>query len=170
VIGSAGLTEEPTPVANRRRFLKWLTALGGLGAAVLAGGPALASFLSPAFRRKPARTWVSLGDVGRFEPEVPTQVDFAQTVGDAWVETRTVRTVWVYTDDGSRFNVYDARCTHLGCTYAWVKENGVFQCPCHYGRFDPRTGAVVSGPPPRPLIRLETKIEADVLYTEYPDS
>jgi menaquinol-cytochrome c reductase iron-sulfur subunit len=156
-----------TPGRDRRGFLKALAATRALLAAALAAAPALFSFLSPVFRRKPALNWIDLGDVGRFQPEIPTQVDFVQTVADAWIESRNVGTVWVYTDDGSRFIVYDSRCTHLGCTYTWLKDAGVFQCPCHIGRFDPRSGAVVSGPPPRPLARLETKIENDVLYAAY---
>lgn len=155
---------------DRRGFLKLVAAVGGCLTAMLAGVPALVSFASPAFRRKPEQTWVRLGDVGQFEAEVPMRVDFAQTVADAWVETRTVRSVWVYTDDGAHFTVYDPRCTHLGCGYDWMKDSGVFQCPCHYGQFEPRTGAVVAGPPPRPLDRLETKIDDEVLYAAYRES
>ena len=155
---------------DRRGFLKLVAAVGGFLSAALAGIPALVSFASPALRRKPAQTWVKLANVGQFEPEVPMRVDFAQTVADAWVETRTVRSVWVYTEDGTHFTVYDPRCTHLGCGYAWIKEAGVFECPCHFGKFEPRTGAVVAGPAPRPLDRLETKIEDEVLYAAYRES
>jgi Rieske Fe-S protein len=35
--------------------------------------------------------------------------------------------------------------------------------------FDPKTGAVLAGPPPRPLDRLETKIEKGDLYVAYRD-
>jgi len=155
---------------DRRGFLKLVTTVGGFLSAAFAGIPALISFASPAFRRKPPENWIKLGDVSRFAPEVPVKVDFAQTVSDAWVESRAVRSVWVYTEDGEHYTVYNPRCTHLGCTYAWVKESGIFQCPCHFGQFDPRTGAVVGGPPPRPLDRLETKVEAGVLYTVYRES
>ena len=155
---------------DRRGFVKLLTAAGGFLSATLAGIPALVSFASPAFRRKPADTWIKLGDVSRFQPEIPVQVQFAQTVADAWVESRAVRSVWVYTGDGEHFTVYNPRCTHLGCSYAWVKESGIFQCPCHYGQFDPKTGAVVGGPPPRPLDRLQARVQDGVLYTVYAEA
>jgi len=155
---------------DRRGFLKLVAACNAALAAAIAGFPPLLSFLSPLFRRDPGVTWINLGDVGRFEPQTPVQVDFVRTARDAWVETRAVHTVWVYTEDGSRFVVYDARCTHLGCTYAWRKDGGVFECPCHYGRFDPRSGAVIGGPPPRPLDRLETRVDNDVLYAAFKET
>ncbi len=46
-----------------------------------------------------------------------------------------------------------AVCTHLGCIVQWHKESEEFICPCHAGRYSP-DGAVVSGPPPKPLPRL----------------
>jgi cytochrome b6-f complex iron-sulfur subunit len=32
--------------------------------------------------------------------------------------------------------------------------NAGFVCPCHGGRYDANTGAVIAGPPPTPLTRL----------------
>lgn len=152
---------------DRRRFLKVVTAIAGALAAALAGLPALFAFTSPAFRGKRPDDWINLGSVTRFEPEVATKVDFAQTVNDAWVETRTVRSVWVFTEDGENFTVYNPRCTHLGCSYAYVPEKNIFHCPCHVGQFDVRTGAVVAGPPPRPLDRLPVKVEEGTLFAAY---
>ena len=44
-----------------------------------------------------------------------------------------------------------AVCTHLGCTVQYEPELNRIHCACHGGIYDPRTGANVSGPPPRPL-------------------
>ena len=44
-----------------------------------------------------------------------------------------------------------AVCTHLACAVLWRQEDGHLECPCHDGVFDPATGEVVAGPPPRPL-------------------
>jgi isorenieratene synthase len=49
------------------------------------------------------------------------------------------------------------RCTHKGCPVR-VASDG-FHCPCHGGRFD-LDGAVVGGPPPRPLDALQV-VEVD---------
>jgi menaquinol-cytochrome c reductase iron-sulfur subunit len=165
----AGLQSADVIRAGRRAFLKWATAVGGFFAALLAGVPAARAFLSPAFRHKRAEKWVRLGEVDQFDTEVPTKVDFVDTANDAWVETRRLRNVWIYTQDGERFTVYNGRCTHLGCNYFLDKEKKVFRCPCHTGFFDIQTGAVLGGPPPRPLDTLPVKVEGGVLYADYED-
>jgi Rieske Fe-S protein len=121
------------------------------------------------FRHKRSEKWVRLGEVEQFDPKVPIKVDFVDTANDAWVETRRLRNVWIYTPDGQHFQVYNGRCTHLGCNYALDKEKNVFRCPCHTGYFNVETGAVLGGPPPRPLDTLQVKVEAGVLYADYQD-
>ena len=151
----------------RRAFLKLITALSALLSATLVGLPAIRAFFSPAFRPPPPKQWIKLGEAEQFEFGVPTRVDFSQTVHDAWVEDRALRGVWIYTEDGEHFSVYSGQCTHLGCSYAFDKAAQRFHCPCHHGAFDIKTGAVLDGPPPRPLDQLETKVEDGVLYVAY---
>jgi Rieske Fe-S protein len=155
--------------SGRRAFLKWATGVGGFFSALLAGVPAVRAFLSPTFRHKRQEKWIRLGEVDQFDPEVPTKVDFVDTVADAWVEGRRLRNVWIYTEDGESFTVYNGRCTHLGCNYSLDAEKKVFRCPCHTGFFDLKTGAVLGGPPPRPLDTLPVRVEDGVLYAEYQD-
>lgn len=157
------------PASNRRRFLTWVAGFGALGSTVLMGIPALRAFLSPLFKRSVPGEWIKLGEADLFDPGIPTKVDFSQTTTDAWVEGRELHSVWVYTDDGEHFTVYSGRCTHLGCSFAFDAEKKTFHCPCHQGMFDPKTGAVLAGPPPRPLDRLDTKIEKGDLYVAYED-
>jgi Rieske Fe-S protein len=95
------------------------------------------------------------------------KVDFVDTESDAWVESRVLRNVWLYTDDGETFTVFSGRCTHLGCSYGFDKKAAVFVCPCHQGKFDLKTGAVLGGPPPRPLDQLQVKVEDGILYAAY---
>ncbi len=54
---------------------------------------------------------------------------------------------------------YSAICTHLGCIVAWEEKRNLIHCPCHDGFFNPVTGAVVSGPPPRPLSGYELVVK-----------
>lgn len=155
--------------AGRRKFLKWATGASAFLSAALAGVPVLRAFVSPTLRRPTTETWIKLGDVETFDLDIPTKVDFVETVTDAWVENRVLRGVWVYTEDGEKFTVYSGRCTHLGCGFAFEKVTGHFKCPCHEGVFDVKTGAVLAGPPPRSLDTLEWKIEAGYLYCAYRD-
>ena len=53
---------------------------------------------------------------------------------------------------------FSAICTHLGCIVYWHQQKNVLHSPCHDGLFSPTTGAVVSGPPPRPLPAYELSI------------
>ncbi len=161
----------PTAVvsAGRRAFLRWATAAGGIISTLLAGVPAARAFLSPTFRRQRREKWIRVGEVDQFDPGVPTKVDFVDTVNDAWVEARRLRSVWIYTEDGESFVVYNGRCTHLGCNYFLDQEKKVFRCPCHTGFFDIKTGAVLGGPPPRPLDRLDVKVENGALFAQYQD-
>lgn len=151
----------------RRAFLKWAATIGSLFSGALVGLPTLRAFLSPAFRPPATKRWIKAGEVDQIEMGVPTRLDFAETVNDAWVETRALRGVWIYTEDGTAFIVYNGQCTHLGCSYAFDSVAKRFECPCHHGFFDLKSGAVLDGPPPRPLDRLETKVENGVLYVAY---
>ena len=52
--------------------------------------------------------------------------------------------------DGS-WSALTAVCTHLGCTVAYEPDTQHIHCACHGGTYDSRTGANISGPPPKPL-------------------
>jgi Rieske Fe-S protein len=52
---------------------------------------------------------------------------------------------------------FSAICTHVGCTVSEV-ANGTIDCPCHGSEFKITTGAVVTGPAPRPLPKKKIKI------------
>ena len=56
----------------------------------------------------------------------------------------------IHHQDGS-WVALTAVCTHLGCTVQYEPQANRIHCACHGGVYDPRTGANVSGPPPRPL-------------------
>lgn len=84
--------------------------------------------------------------------------------------------VLIHLPDGG-FAAYDGLCTHLGCQVHYNKvavkgwENNpqhVFS-PCHGGVFDPKTGKVLDGPPPRslPKIRLEVDEQGEIYANGY---
>jgi thiosulfate dehydrogenase [quinone] large subunit len=44
------------------------------------------------------------------------------------------------------FTAFDAICPHAGCTVAYKTASNIIACPCHGSEFNPKTGAVVTGP------------------------
>jgi Rieske Fe-S protein len=56
---------------------------------------------------------------------------------------------------------FSQKCTHLGCVVYFEAEEDRWHCPCHEGNFDARTGDVLSGPPPRPLGRIDVEVRDD---------
>jgi len=69
-------------------------------------------------------------------------------------ETRMESTVGGYA-------AYSKVCTHAGCMVS-NREGDTLVCPCHFGKFDPTSGAsVVAGPPPRALPQLPVTLSSD---------
>jgi rieske iron-sulfur protein len=61
----------------------------------------------------------------------------------------------------SGYAAYSKVCTHAGCMVS-DREGDTLVCPCHFGKFDPRSGAsVVGGPPGRPLPQLPITLSSD---------
>jgi Rieske Fe-S protein len=54
-------------------------------------------------------------------------------------------------------------CSHLGCLVNWNNFKNEFLCPCHGGRYS-KSGDVIAGPPPAPLMRLPLEIREGKVY------
>jgi cytochrome b6-f complex iron-sulfur subunit len=48
-------------------------------------------------------------------------------------------------------------CTHLGCLYGWLDDQGYFRCPCHGSQFF-KEGTYKAGPAPRSLDQFNLTI------------
>ena len=67
------------------------------------------------------------------------------------------------------FHAYSAVCPHLGCIVRWDEDQNSEQriwCNCHSGAFNPSTGDVTAGPPPRGLPVYTIYVEGDDIYLE----
>ncbi len=80
-------------------------------------------------------------------------------VGSGTVVSVNDKPVMLVNTKTGGMKAFSAICTHLGCIAAWDQKKGVIHCPCHEGLFNPVTGAVVSGPPPRPLPGYELVVK-----------
>jgi nitrite reductase/ring-hydroxylating ferredoxin subunit len=59
---------------------------------------------------------------------------------------------------------YSQQCTHLSCAVVYSREHDRLECPCHDGAFSVHTGAVLYGPPPRPLRRVLLEQRGDEVW------
>lgn len=161
----------PVPArVGRRGFLRVASAAAAALTAAVLAIPSLVAFLAPVFRRPRARGWLALTEADLVDIGVPVKVDFVEELSDAWVQTRALRSVWLYTEDGETFTAWNGTCTHLACSYGYDRKREIFHCPCHHGLFDVKTGAVLGGPPPRPLDPLEVRVvdgQVQVLYKDF---
>jgi Rieske Fe-S protein len=160
-------TPDEADVTSRRTFLAQV--IGGCVAFLVAllGIPALGAAVGPALKREQTN-WVSLGSPDSFQQGVPKAVNVTAVERDGWIETNSVKGVWVVRQSDNTFVVFNGRCTHLGCAYAWQTDQHQFACPCHAGVFS-LEGSVLAGPPPRPLDTLETRIEDGDLQANIQD-
>lgn len=140
---------------DRRTFLK-TAALAG-AACLVSGVPLVCYVIAPALEKGTGR-WIGLGSVGDLKSGGVGMLSYEFMVKDGWLVMPQRGFVWAVRDDGDELKVFSSTCTHLSCNVIWKEDERSFICPCHTGRFD-RDGRNVSGPPTKPLSRLEHKIE-----------
>ncbi|HKZ68846.1 MAG TPA: ubiquinol-cytochrome c reductase iron-sulfur subunit [Anaerolineales bacterium] len=154
--------EPSTGEMTRRKFMSAaIASIGGLISAAL-GLPAIAYIISPALKKQ-VEDWVRLGAINKVELGTPTLFKTSIERQTGWITDQEEISAYVLTEDGQNYIAMSNICTHLGCRARWIEEQAQFFCPCHNGVFS-KDGSVVSGPPPRPLDRFETKVEDGTLF------
>jgi Rieske Fe-S protein len=129
-------TETAQPQVTRRRFGKYL----GMGAALAAAGTVIA-FLRMRDRAYPVTTIAQAGEI----PVGGSKV-FAYPQDD--------RPCFLLRPAEDTYIAFSRLCTHHGCPIFYHPQENIFACPCHGGVFSASDGAVLDGPPPRPLPRV----------------
>lgn len=82
------------------------------------------------------------------------------------MENESIPYILIHTEEGE-FYAYEQKCTHLSCAVYYKPGTLKIECPCHNGWFDVKTGAVLQGPPPRPLKKLDVIIEGDAIFVQH---
>ena len=143
------LTSAGEDEVTRREFVRYLVLASG-GFAVGNVGVAL---------------WSSLRSINEGDPR--PIVDLARVKeGEAYLfsyPTSADPAILVHLP-GGELRAFSQKCTHLGCVVYWSPESGDMECPCHEGVFDAHTGAVVSGPPQRPLGRIDVEVRNGTVW------
>jgi menaquinol-cytochrome c reductase iron-sulfur subunit len=142
---------------TRRTFYSAVIAgLGGLMTAALAAPAAAYLLIRPKSQKQ--SDFVPAADLSQLTVGKPEEVVFRRTRVDGWRALNEKSTAWVLRKDDRNVIAFAPQCTHLGCAYHWDEKEQNFLCPCHTSTFS-IDGTVLTGPAPRPLDRLVTKID-----------
>lgn len=161
---SDGLKVEPS---GRRSFLGALFAMSAAAVSTLLAIP-LVRFSTYPLRKAATETdWSDVGPVEELSSLTePTAKTITMERRDAWQTTSSQTAVYVLPSKDGQFRILSPICPHLGCSVRWVGDQDKFICPCHSGAFT-ADGERVSGPPPRSMDTLESKVEGGVLKVRY---
>lgn len=140
-----------TASVPRRDALRWLLAFSVVATVSGVVAPILAYLLPPSKAGSYAGP-ISVGKVEDFPP------------GTGKVVNVYDKPVIIVNTQAGGIKAFSAICTHLGCIVFWDKPKKVIHSPCHDGLFNPVTGNVVAGPPPRPLPLYELAIRDGQVY------
>lgn len=156
--------QSPSGDAGRRRFLaRIITSIHAAIAAtlgVILGG----TVLSPIFGRQ-EQNWLPAGTLTALPEHDPLPVTLHVAREDGYNQIIERRSIFLVRTGESQVLAIDSTCTHLGCRVSWDSDEQLIKCPCHGGIYD-REGTVKSGPPPRPLARLATRVDGDQILVQ----
>ncbi|MGE5140756.1 MAG: ubiquinol-cytochrome c reductase iron-sulfur subunit [Rudaea sp.] len=141
--------------ATRRTALKWLLGFSVVSTVTGIVGPIIA-YLLPAEQIATSGEPVEVGKLDDFP------------VGAGSIVTVQNKPVMIVNTKQGGLKAFSAICTHLGCIVYWDRPKGVMHSPCHDGLFNAVTGAVVAGPPPRPLPAYELAVKDGKVYVGKP--
>jgi Rieske Fe-S protein len=151
---------------DRRTLLTSWHAL--VGFIVALGAAPAGLFFGLGARRREGETgteghWVDLGPETEI-PDGPWRARrFRRTVQDRWKTSVVDETVYVRRS-GATIEAVSSVCTHTGCLVQRLSQG--FACPCHKSDFD-EEGKPLGGPAPRPLDRLEAKLDGERIKVRF---
>jgi menaquinol-cytochrome c reductase iron-sulfur subunit len=129
--------------------------------------PVIRFALNPLFTASTKTFWSNIGKVEEFASlTAPVKKLITVEQVDGWRKIVSEKAVYVLPMKDGVLSVLSPICTHLGCSVPWNEAKQEFICPCHDAVFA-EDGAKVSGPAPRSMDSLESKVENGVLQVRY---
>jgi len=152
---------------GRRSFIAMLIAAGGVFVGVLLAVPLVEFAADPLFHKTSEEEWSEAGALSEFAGITqPAEPIIKVQRRDGWRLELTQRPIFVLPPNVSPHQTLSPVCPHLGCQVEWEGDNKRFYCPCH-GSVFAENGSVISGPAPRPLDYLDSKVEQGRLMVKY---
>jgi menaquinol-cytochrome c reductase iron-sulfur subunit len=166
-IDNSDRLKKPSLITGRRTFLGWFVGVGTVSVAGLLSVPLIRYALDPLTRTATQTAWSDLGPESDFgEVSVPQKRTVNITQIDGWRKVISEKSIYVLKDADGKLKVMTAICSHLGCSVKWNDAGHQFKCPCHNGMFTAE-GKLVSGPPPRDLDELDSRVVDGHLQVRY---
>jgi Rieske Fe-S protein len=146
---------------GRRTTLAKLAVIGGVAGCAALAVPTLRFVTAPAGGGAGAARWIRAVRLDALPAGHPKRVVLIADHKDAWTIEKQVQlgAVWLLREEGDAVKAWSVTCPHLGCSVDLDPKGGPgFSCPCHDSAFD-GDGRRLTGPSPRDMDVLETKIE-----------
>lgn len=137
---------------TRRDFLKLLKSAGALAGVGVVATPLIAYLYPPKLEEMPTEPVLVC-------PESELSLGQSRTVKFGRYPALVINL-----PEGLK--AYSAVCTHFACIVKWNPDTHQLECPCHEGYFSVADGSVISGPPPAPLMALETEVVDGQIYVK----
>lgn len=151
-----------------RRTLTLAVVVGSCAIAAATAIPAAAFVAAPIGSKGAAGRWVRTLRLDQLAEGEPKRVAIVDDRRDAWTIERGVElgSVWLV-KHGDKVTAFSSVCPHLGCSVNVAPGAGAgFACPCHTSAFEP-DGKRKSGPSPRDLDSLATRIEEGFVAVDF---
>ena len=154
-------------LTGRRTFLGWLLGLGTVAVGTTLSIPLVRFALHPLTGAATETEWADLGAADELAAiTAPKKVVITVNQIDGWRKVVLEKSVYVTKGADDKLKVLTAVCPHLGCSVRYNDAEKNFGCPCHKGNFA-SDGKLLSGPPPRNLDELDSRIADGKLQVRY---
>jgi menaquinol-cytochrome c reductase iron-sulfur subunit len=152
---------------TRRSFLGVLIGFGSVVVGAALSVPLIRFALHPLLTTTTEIGWSDVGKIDEFASlTAPMKKLIRVEQRDAWRKIISEKAIYILPTKDRQVRVLSPICPHLGCSIPWNEAKQQFICPCHVAVFA-MDGTKISGPPPRSMDDLESKVEDGILKVRY---
>jgi len=152
---------------TRRSFLGVLLGFGTVVVGAALSVPLIRFALHPLLTKTTEIGWADVGNIGEFASLTAPVKKFIRVEQlDAWRKIVSEKPIYVLPMKNGLPRILSPICPHLGCSVPWNEAKQEFLCPCH-GAVFAEDGARLSGPAPRAMDELESKVENAMVKVRY---
>jgi Rieske Fe-S protein len=158
---------DPDDKTGRRGALRTLALISGAAGCGALALPTARFLVAPVRGGAGAGRWIKTVPLDSLREGNPKRVALVADRRDAWTleKDAAMGAVWLVRQ-GSAVVAWSVVCPHLGCAIDRSKTGPGFTCPCHDSSFDAHGGRL-TGPSPRGLDSLDTKIEDGFVFVDF---